>query len=220
MENQALKTLSSIKVWNIEVSDYQVRIALSNATNILITMEAECSEDLYFKTDDDLRPSGKGRLIDIELSEGSRSYKDEDEDEDDFNESNRNILDSAFLRIITDEETFTICAYNAHNGYYEGFKIHCAIEHLTLEAWRQINDPTPETADPDQLTPSETSLLTEACLMAKEITRNTSTPTILEIKTSKEDGLISKILVHPSESVLDLNNIQRHQRLMKYYDER
>lgn len=138
MENQALNTLKGLKIWAIEVSDYQVRINLSNATNILITMEAECCENLYFKTDDELTPSGKGKLIDIELSDGGRIYKDEVRD--DFNESNHQIIDSAFLRIITDQETFTVQAYNEHNGYYAGFKIHLAIEHLQLKAWRQVGD--------------------------------------------------------------------------------
>lgn len=82
-----------------------------------------------------------------------------------------------------------------------------------------------EINNPDQLTPSETSLLTEACLMAKEITRNTLTPTVLEIETSKEDHLISKILVHSAENLTPNSNqkdfyIDSNNHLMKYYDER
>jgi hypothetical protein len=71
-----------------------------------------CCEQRYFNCDDDLQ-----YYIGCSLLEITEDEHIEGEDEHGY------IKESKFLHVTTSKGTFTVCAYNEHNGYYGGFDL-------------------------------------------------------------------------------------------------
>ena len=70
-----------------------------------------CCEYRYFHTDDDLTYHVGAKLLDAEL----RVMDDQD--------TNGGCREALALLITTSKGTFTVVAYNEHNGYYGGFDL-------------------------------------------------------------------------------------------------
>lgn len=111
MEKEILRKIKGRKIESLEVCDNIFRIGFRN-----YTLEAQdvlrcCCEHRYFHTDDELKPFVGTKFTSLEVRDGGGKDKD------------YGTQDAQFLLVNTSLGTFTIVAYNEHNGYYGGFDL-------------------------------------------------------------------------------------------------
>lgn len=111
---QPLAPFVGQKIDAASFSDKRLRLRFGEKSVTLRDDGQSCCEARWMSTDDDVSQMVGETLRDAEIADGP-SRK---EDPNDYGEH-----DTAFLRVVTDRQTYTFVTHNEHNGYYGGFSI-------------------------------------------------------------------------------------------------
>jgi len=96
----------------------QLQILLdTNMTLKLQDAARSCCESRYMITDDNLDELVGATLTGLEIVDSRETEKESGD-----------VVETQFLKVITDKGTATIANYNSHNGYYGGISLTAVLE--------------------------------------------------------------------------------------------
>lgn len=115
------KTISAIAILDEEKT---LEICFRDGSRLHLTDEGQsCCEHRYMRSDDDFASILGATLVSLEVEAGGEAVNEKEAARIEYAE----VVESEFLRIITDKATVTVVNYVDHNGYYGGFAIRATL---------------------------------------------------------------------------------------------